>query len=350
MRVLVEQVVDYAILALGPDGTIQTWNLGAERVKGYTADEAIGQSFEIFYPPEDRQSGLPRLLLAQARDQGRVEHRGWRVRKDGTRFWGDVLITALHDEDGTLTGYAKVTRDRSDLKAVEDAQDAFYAGFRHDFRSPVTAINGFAEALRDADDETREFLVDRIEANTQRLTGMVDALVHFAQERRSHADLAMTRVDAAVVARAVVGDLAPGQRPDRVHVDPGPAWVLGDRQALHRVLTNLVVNAVRYSGPGAEVRLTFASGTSGRTVIAVEDRGRGIHAGDLPTIFESFQRGRLAGEDGGTGLGLTSVRDLVRQQGGVVSIESELGVGTRVVVEMLTPVEASAPPDVTPAP
>ncbi len=290
-------------------------------------------------PAEDRESGLPALLLAQAREQGRVEHRGWRLRKDGSRFWGEVLITALHDEQGQLTGYAKVTRDRSEMKAVEDAQDAFYAGFRHDFRTPVTAINGFAEALRDADEETREFLVDRIQANTQRLMGMVDGLVHFAQERRSHADIALTRVDAAVVARAVVGDLAPGQRPERVHVDPGPAWVLGDRQALHRVLANLVVNAVRYSEPGAEVRVTFPPGPPGRTVLVVEDEGRGIHPDDLPTIFESFQRGRLAREDGGTGLGLTSVRDLVRQQGGVVGIESELGAGTRVTVELPAPVE-----------
>ncbi len=274
MRLLVEQVADYAILALDPDGTIRTWNLGAERVKGWTAEEAIGRSFEIFYPPEDRESGLPALLLAQAREQGRVEHRGWRLRKDGSRFWGEVLITALHDEQGRLTGYAKVTRDRSEMKAVEDAQDAFYAGFRHDFRTPVTAINGFAEALRDADEETREFLVDRIQANTQRLMGMVDGLVHFAQERRSHADIALTRVDAAAVARAVVGDLAPGQRPQRVHVDPGPAWVLGDRQALHRVLANLVVNAVRYSEPGAEVQVRFPRArpggpcSSSRTTVA----------------------------------------------------------------------------------
>ncbi len=91
---------DYAIIALDPQGTIETWNLGAERVKGYTADEAIGRSFSMFYTPDDRRSGLPLKLLARARDTGRVEHTGWRVRKDGTRFWGDVIITALHDETG----------------------------------------------------------------------------------------------------------------------------------------------------------------------------------------------------------------------------------------------------------
>ena len=98
MRLLVGQVVDYAIIALDPQGTIESWNLGAERVKGYTADEAVGRSFAMFYTDEDRKAGLPLRLLTNARRTGRVEHSGWRVRKDGSRFWGDVVITALHDE------------------------------------------------------------------------------------------------------------------------------------------------------------------------------------------------------------------------------------------------------------
>ena len=121
LRLLVGQVVDYAIIALDPQGIIETWNLGAERVKGYTADEAVGRSFVMFYPDEDRRAGLPMKLLTEAREQGRVEHTGWRLRKDGTRFWGDVIITALHDDDGNLTGYAKVTRDLTEPHALEEA-------------------------------------------------------------------------------------------------------------------------------------------------------------------------------------------------------------------------------------
>ena len=101
------------------------------------------------------RAGLPLHLLAEARERGRVEHTGWRVRKDGTRFWGDVVITAMHDSAGQLTGYAKVTRDRTDVKALEDAQDAFYAAFNHDFRTPITAIKGFIDAMRDAEDDER---------------------------------------------------------------------------------------------------------------------------------------------------------------------------------------------------
>ncbi|GAB3668088.1 PAS domain-containing sensor histidine kinase [Nocardioides korecus] len=342
LRLLVGQVADYAIIALGPTGTIETWNLGAERVKGYTAEEAIGQDFSIFYTAADREAGLPERLLEQARRNGRVEHRGWRVRKDGSRFWGEALITALHDEDGHLTGFAKVTRDRSDVKALEDAQDAFYAGFRHDFRTPVTAINGFAEALRDADPDTQEYLVDRIQANTERLMGMVDGLVHFAQERRTHADLTLEPLDVAEVARGVVDDLAPAYGSGRVHVAPGPAPALADSGALHRVLTNLVVNAVKYSEAGTPVEVTFDAPAPGRTAFTVEDRGRGIHADDVATILDSFQRGRLATADGGTGLGLTSVRDLVRQQDGSVLVRSELGRGTSVTIELPAPVKGQA--------
>ena len=161
LRLLVGQVVDYAIIALDPQGIIQTWNLGAERVKGYTADEAIGRSFAMFYTDEDRRAGSADAASSrQAREKGRVEHTGWRVRKDGTRFWGDVVITALHDDDGHVTGYAKVTRDRTDAKALEDAQDAFYAAFNHDFRTPITAMKGFIDAIRFSDADEREDLID----------------------------------------------------------------------------------------------------------------------------------------------------------------------------------------------
>src|SRR3978361_1494216 len=116
---LAGQVLDYAILGLSTQGVIETWNLGAERVKGYSAEEAIGRSFSMFYPEEDRRAGLPLSLLLAARDEGRVEHLGWRVRKDGTRFWGDVVITAVRDEDGNHIGFTKVTRDLTEQHDLE---------------------------------------------------------------------------------------------------------------------------------------------------------------------------------------------------------------------------------------
>lgn len=332
---LISQVVDYAIIRLDPEGVIQTWNLGAERVEGYTAAEAIGSSFSMFYTDEDRRAGLPLQLLAEARDRGRVEHTGWRVRKDGSRFWGDAVITAIHDSEGQVTGFAKVTRDRTDAKALEEAQDAFYAAFNHDFRTPISAIKGFAEAIRDADADARGNMIDRVEANADRLLTMVEGLVLFASQRAGDTSMLLTDIDIAKVARSAVRDLAPALEPERVHIDGEPvAPARANGAAMHRVVTNLVVNALRYSPPGSPVKVTFGALRPGRVQMSVSDRGRGIHPEDVETILDEYVRGRLAEEDGGTGLGLASVRRLVAQQRGTVSIDSKLGVGTTVAVEL----------------
>ncbi len=338
LRLLVGQVVDYVIIALDPQGTIETWNLGAEKVKGYTADEAIGRSFAMFYNEEDRRSGLPFSLLAEARERGRVEHSGWRVRKDGSSFWGDVILTALHDDSGNLTGYAKVTRDRTDVKALADAQDAFFAVFNHDFRTPVTALKGFVEALRDVDDaRLRDTLIDRAEANADRLLTMVEGLIEFASQRAVHASLRLDDIDIAQVARDVVRELAPALDPARVSIIDDVTLARANGVAMQRVLSNIVVNALKYSPAGSPVQVTFERPQPGHVQVSVSDRGRGIDAGDLDTIFAEFARGRLAEDDGGTGLGLASVRELVEQQHGRVSIESEVGVGTTVSVELRSP-------------
>src|ERR1700709_840544 len=281
---LVGQVLDYAIIGLDPQGVIETWNLGAERMKGYTSEEAIGRSFAMFYPVEDRRAGLPLRLLAKARDTGRVEHNGWRIRKDGSTFWGDIVITAMHDENGQLTGFAKVTRDRTDLKALEDAQDAFYAAFTHDFRTPVAALMGYVDAIRDATDEERPDLIDRVETNAQRLPDMVGGLVQFATERASPSALLMDDVNAVEVVRDAVHDISPVLGPARVEVVGDVALANANGGALHRVVTNLVVNALKYSPPATPVEVSFAHEGEERVQVIVADRGRGIDPEDVATI------------------------------------------------------------------
>ena len=231
----------------------------------------------------------------------------------------------------------KITRDRSDRKAIEDAQDAFYAAFNHDFRTPMQAVKGFADILRDAPEEQREELIRRIEANVDRLVQMLEGLVDFAQRRANHSSILLDDIDVAHVARDAVKQLAPALNPERV-VFPGTAVALARANgvALQRVVTNLVVNALKYSPPGSEVQMMVRQPTREVVELVVADSGRGIHSEDLGIIFDELQRGRLSQDDGGTGLGLASVKRLVEEQGGEVAIESELGVGTRVTVRLRT--------------
>ena len=330
-RLLVSQVRDYAIIALDASGTIESWNAGAEGLKGYTAEEAIGQSFSMFYTDGDRRSGLPLELLDRARQQGSVEHTGWRVRKDGTRFWGDVIITALRDDEGRLSGFAKVTRDLTERKELEDAQASFLATIAHDFRTPVTAMKGFTELARDADHGQLDEFLTRIDANADRLMQMMNDLVSYAT---LHAIVVAPRpepLDLAELVRDVVTAMGSTTDLSRVSLPTGQVPVTTDKTSMERVIANLVTNAVKYSeGPvsvdvepvGSWVRLT------------VSDSGRGIDPADLATIFDEFKRGKLAQDDGGQGLGLTSVRSLVEELGGRVNIESAIGQGTIVVVEL----------------
>lgn len=343
---MVEQVVDYAIIGLDTEGRVLRWNRGAELLKGYTAEEAVGKSFSMFYPEEDRSAGLPEKLLAAAARAGRVEHRGWRVRKDGSRFWGDVVITALHDDDGRLTGYAKVTRDRTELKALEDAQDAFYKAFNHDFRTPLTALKGFVDAIREAEDPAvREALIQRAELSADRLLGMVEGLVQFATQRAGQTSLDLADIDIVEVVRGAVQDLPTDLHPQRVVVADDVVIARANGVALHRVVTNLLVNALKYSPTDCEVAVDFHRPRPGRVRIVVSDHGRGIDPADLESVFEVLERGRLAEDDGGTGVGLASARELVEQQEGTITIDSAVGVGTEVTVELpsIRMLKASAP-------
>ncbi len=330
----VEQIADYAIIALNLDGVIETWNVGAQRVKGYTAAEAIGCHFAMFYPEEDRRAGLPWRLLQEARTHGRVQHTGWRVRKDGDRFWGDVVITAVHDEEGRHTGFIKVTRDRSDIKRREQAQDAFYSAFSHDFKTPVTAMLGYLDSLRDAPEEARDHLLTRAEANAQRLFEMVDELITIARHRAELSSARIDQIDVPVVVRSALDSLPPGLG-GRVQFPTGDAVLArANAIAVQRIVANLVVNALKYSPADSAVLLAVREARTGEVLITVSDQGRGIDPGDLDSIFDAFQRGRLAGDDGGTGLGLASVRALLAQQDGTIHIDSEVGVGTTVTVTL----------------
>jgi PAS domain S-box-containing protein len=332
-EILVSQVAEYAIVRLDVDGMVASWNAGAERVEGYSARDAIGRHFSLFYPDEDVRAGVPQRLLDEAAATGRAQHHGWGVRKDGTRFWGESSITTLHDERGVLVGYANVTRDMTESRRLELARESFFASLSHDLRTPLNSIQGFVELIPIVDGSRRDEFLNRVQSNVGRLTVLIDNLLDHARLRAGAVALSPEVVDAAAVAATVVRDLAPLLRAHDVVVGESELRLFADQQALGRVLANLLVNAVRYSPDGTPIEVTFEEDTEvGR--IAVTDHGRGIAKEDLATIFDEFERGALAEPDGGSGLGLSSVRQLVTLLGGRVSIDSTPGVGTTVVIEL----------------
>jgi PAS domain S-box-containing protein len=335
-RLLVSQVRDYAIIALDASGTIESWNAGAERLKGYAAEEAIGQSFSMFYTEEDRRSGLPLQLLDTARREGRVKNTGWRIRKDGTRFWGDVVITALHNDDSQLAGFAKVTRNLTEHKELEEAQAKFLGAIAHDFRTPVAAMKGFTELLLDAPEEMREDFLRRIDANADRLMQMMNDLVGYATVHAIATTGRPELFDLAALARETVSTMGSAADLDRVVLPQSAALVVADKASMERVLINLVGNALTYATAGPIV--VDVNRHADRIRLIVTDQGRGIAPDDLAQIFDEFERGSLATDDGGTGLGLTSVKSLVEEQGGQVHLQSVVGEGTTVTVELPAPV------------
>lgn len=348
-RLLVESVVDYAIFLLDPDGMVQTWNSGAERLKGYTAPEIVGRSYAEFYQPEDREAGLPERILEQARRDGRAQYSGWRVRKDGTHFWADVVITALY-EDGALSGFAKVTRDVTErhrmqqqreralaeqrlaldrLERLDDWRREFVRSVVHDLQSPVTAIRGFTGFLQEDElpEDERRSLVERIGSNARSLQDLIDHLRTWAVLESGQIRLA--RQD--LVLRGFVEDVVEDMRPllgrHRVEVAiADDAAVDADPQGLERILRNLLSNAARHTTPadaGIEIR---ASIEGSMVTVTVEDEGEGLPGGLGGRVFDRFERG---GGSGGTGLGLAIVKEYVELHGGAVGVESTAGEGAR---------------------
>ncbi len=352
-QLLIDSVTDYAIFVLDPQGHVRTWNPGAERLKGYPPDEIIGQHFSRFYTEESKAAGLPEELLARARSEGAVQNSGWRVRRDGTTFWGDVTITALRGDDGHLVGFAKVTRDRTEMHAHEEAlgrslereRDAaaelaqldrdrsrFLAAVVHDLSTPITVVRSSLQLLThitegNPDPDLAEVL-GNARRNAEDLEQLRGQLQEFARLEGGSVTLNLEPVTLAEVAGQVAADLAAiGAGPIEVLVEPD-LCVEADRLALHRIITNLVTNATRHGGPGLPVRILGAPARDGRIAVGVQDEGPGIAPAAQRRVFDEFWSGRGGSRPGGgLGLGLNIVQGYVHEHGGEVWIDSEEGSG-----------------------
>ncbi len=357
-RLLVDGVTDYALYMLDPNGIVTSWNAGAERIKGYTADEIIGQHFSRFYPERDRAAGMPLKALHTAVQEGRFEAEGWRVRKDGTMFWANAIIDPIRDETGILIGFAKITRDiterRDAQKALQaseeqrahsqkmDALGQLTGGVAHDFNNLLMVVRGHAEVLRGwIDPEPRKARsLGAIETAIARGETLTRQLLTFARRQPANPRVILLgeRIEGL---KAMLGGsleptvtLATGIGPDiwPVKVDPNE---------LELALVNIVLNArdaLQSDGSIAVVAENVVlaggetlAGISGEFVaLRISDTGAGIAPDVLSKVFDPFFTTKPA--EKGSGLGLSQVYGFAHQSGGTVTVASEIGKGTMVTL------------------
>ncbi|MBA3466318.1 MAG: CHASE3 domain-containing protein [Gemmatimonadaceae bacterium] len=365
-RLLVDGVSDHAMFILGRKGEVKSWNPGVLRLTGFDEADVVGKHFSVFYTPTDRADGKPELVLRTVEASDRVAEESWRVRKDGSRFWGSSVITAVRDDtDGRLVGFANVTRDLTERKraeqavlaakeAAEDANRAksqFLATMSHEIRTPLNSISGYAELLElelkgPLNGEQKGYM-QRVRASSQHLLSLVNELLDLAkiEARQLQVQNVVSRVsDAAAAALSLTYPQAAAKKITVARGDIAKKIVLyiGDSRRVEQILLNLISNAVKFTPEGGTI--TLESGTTPRPADSVQlkgsddwafvritDTGPGISSAQADAVFEPFvqldnTRTRVAG---GTGLGLTISRRLARLMGGDVSVNCEVGTGAQ---------------------
>ena len=348
MRLLIESVQDYAIFMLDTDGTVRGWNSGAQAIKGYAAGEIIGRHFSVFYPPEDQRAGKPAAELKTAAERGRFEEEGWRLRKDGSLFWANVVITAMRSPSGELLGFAKVTRDMTDQRRLEALErssrrmNEFLAMLAHELRNPLAPVRNaltlmqleplVSPALRNSRD-----IIDR---QVTHLTRLVDDLLDVGRFNTGKVKL---RKESArmedLVARSVetVRPLMETRRHQlSVSLPEEPAWVHCDPTRVAQILHNLLINAAKYTPEGGRIEVRTEQ-RDGFVDTCISDNGRGLDPAQLDSIFELFVQGDTSGapHESGLGIGLTLARSLAQMHGGVITAHSPgIGYGSTFVFRM----------------
>ena len=314
-RLMVESVVDYAIFMLDPDGYIISWNRGAQRIKGYSADEIIGQHFSVFYTQEAKDRDHPGYELRLARKNGRYEEEGWRVRKDGTMFWANVVITAIHDEKGALVGFGKVTRDLTERKLQEErqrelrkaqeararaeaatqAKNQFLTTMSHELRTPLNAILGYVDLLilgvhGPVTPEQRVSL-ERVRNSSKHLLSLINDVLNIARAETGRIEYNIRSVQAGHILSEVEPLVAPQFESHGVEFDKIPCaqdlMVRCDPDRTQQILLNLLTNAYKFTPAGGTVELACSSDDR-NVFFSVKDTGRGIPADKIGTIFEPF--------------------------------------------------------------
>jgi PAS domain S-box-containing protein len=358
---MIKEVKDYAILFLSTEGIIKNWNAGAQKIKGYSAEEVIGKNFSIFYTRQDKQNGLPEKLLAEAKETGTANHEGWRVRKDGSLFWGSIVITALHDKDNNIIGFTKVTKDLTDKKSADDRIKGFNEELKlkneelekmnielqsfayissHDLQEPLRKIQTFATRILEKEEKNLSAYgkdhFKRMQSAAKRMQKLIDDLLAYSRTNTTERVFKKTNLNKII--EAVKEDLKENIEEKQAIIE---TTELGELSIIpfqfHQLIYNIIANSLKYSGnvnsPHIKIKSEISKGIKFRNQklspenkychISISDNGIGFEQQYSEKIFDVFQRLHGKTEYSGTGIGLAIAKKIVENHNGIITASGE---------------------------
>jgi PAS domain S-box-containing protein len=349
-RLMVNSIQDYGIVMLDENGIVIDWNTGANAMNGYLPHEIIGQHFSRFYPVEDVAAGKPEMELREAAQHGRFEDEGWRLRKDGTRFWANVIFAPVRDSDGKLCGFSKIARDmterrqaekraqllaqehsaRIEAEAANKAKDQFLSVLSHELRTPLNSITGWISLLREGelDEEMTQTALESIERSTKIQTRLVEDLLDASRMLTGKLLIEKERLELNALLNGVADNELPAMEEEHLTLEarlyPTPIFLCGDTVRLQQVFSNLLQNARKFTAAGGRIIVEISKDRT-HVEVVISDNGIGISPEMLPHIFENFRQADSSHtrRHGGLGLGLAIVRYVIEAHNGTIEAHSE---------------------------